>query len=112
MHKRAFMDDNEDEQYQKKLRRRVAEAVREAQIEEQKKGIARQFLDSNAYERLMNIRSSNKELYNQVLSMIVSIIQNNYRGNMALGKITDAQLKDILNKITYRKEPKIEFRHK
>ncbi len=103
------MDDADDEQqYQKKMRKRINDAIKAAQVEQQKKDIMRQFLDTKAYERMMNIRLSNPDLYNQLVSMVVSLVQS----NRVSGKITEPQLKSILAKITYKREPTIEFRHK
>jgi programmed cell death protein 5 len=102
------MEDNEEEQYQKKMRKRVASALKNAQIEEQKKQIMKQFLDDTAYERLMNIRVSNYELYNQLVNLVVSLAQS----NRVTGKITEAQLKSILTKMTSKREPTIEFKRK
>ncbi|MDE1870768.1 MAG: hypothetical protein KGI06_00825 [Candidatus Micrarchaeota archaeon] len=102
------MEEGDDEQYQKRLRKRLSDALKTAQIEEQKKGIMRQFLEPQAYERVMNIKASNYELYNQLVNMIVSLAQT----NRIKGKITDAQLKSILEKITYKDEPTIEFKRK
>ena len=101
------MEENEAD-YQKKLRKRVSDALRNAQMEERKKELMRQFLDSKAYERLMNIRISNPDLYNQLVNLVASLAQ----GNRVSGKITDDQLRSILSKITSRREPTIEFRHK
>ncbi|MFI5412433.1 MAG: DNA-binding protein [Candidatus Micrarchaeales archaeon] len=103
-----MMEENDDEQYQKRMRKRVTDALKAAQIEEQKKEILRQFLEPKAYERLMNIRLSNHELYNQLVSMVVSLVQS----NRVSGKITETQLKSILEKMTYKREPTIEFKHK
>lgn len=100
--------ENEDEKYEKKLRKRVQDAIKSAQLEQQKKEILKQFLDSKAYERIMNIRISNNELYNQLVSMVVSLAQS----NRLRGKLTEAQLKAIIEKMTFRPEPTIEFRHK
>jgi programmed cell death protein 5 len=100
--------EGEEEQYQKKMRKRVTEALKAAQMEAQKKEIMKQFLDDKAYERVMNIRASNYELYSQLVNLIVSLVQSN-RLN---GKVTEAQLKSILEKITYKREPTIEFKHK
>ena len=100
--------DEDEAQYQKKLRKRVSDAIRNAQIEQQKKELMHQFLDPKAYERLMNIRVSNYELYNQLVGIIASLVQN----NRISGKLTESQLKSIIEKVTYRPEPKIEFRHK
>lgn len=102
------MEESEDEQYQKKLRKRLSDALKNAQLEEQKKSIMRQFLDPQAYERVMNIKASNPDLYNQLVNMVVSLVQT----NRVRGKITDAQLKSILARITYKDEPTIEFKHK
>jgi DNA-binding TFAR19-related protein (PDSD5 family) len=102
------MEDDEEKQYQKAMRKRVTDAIKNAQIEEQKKEIMRQFLDDNAYERIMNIRLSNPDLYNQLVKLIVSLAQN----NRVTGKITEAQLRSILTKMSSRPEPKIEFKHK
>ncbi len=101
------MEENEAD-YQKKLRKRVSDALRNAQMEERKKELMRQFLDSKAYERLMNIRISNPDLYNQLVNLVASLAQ----GNRVSGKITDEQLRSILSKMTSRREPTIEFRHK
>jgi len=103
-----MMVDEEDQRYQKELRRRVSEAMRNAQIEQQKKELMKQFLDASAYERLMNIKVSNPELYEQLVNLIISLAQSN-RIN---GKMSEEQLRSILGRITYRKEPKIEFKHK
>jgi DNA-binding TFAR19-related protein (PDSD5 family) len=100
-------EDNEA-QYQKKLRKQVQDAIKNAQIEQQKKEILRQFLDAKAYERLMNIRISNYELYNQLVGMVASLAQ----GNRLTGKITEEQLLSIIKRITFKNEPTIEFKHK
>jgi len=97
-----------EEDYQKKMRRRISGAIKNAQMEQQKKEIMRQFLDPKAYERLMNIRVSNFELYNQLVSMVVSLAQS----NRISSKLTEVQLKSIIERMTYRKEPTIEFKHK
>jgi len=102
------MEDDEEKQYQKNMRKRVSEALKNAQMEEQKKEVMKQFLDAKAYERLMFIRSSNYELYNQLVNLVVSLAQS----NRVTGKISEAQLKSILEKMTFKREPTIEFKHK
>jgi programmed cell death protein 5 len=101
-------EEDEEQRYQKDMRKRVAEAMRRAQMEQQKKDVMRQFLEPDAYERLMNIRVSNPELYDQLVSMVVQLVQS----NRVTGKITEKQLRSILEKITYRKESNISFKHK
>ncbi len=100
--------EDEEQQYQKKMRKRVSEAIKNAQMEEQKKEVMKQFLEPKAYERMMNVRISNYALYNQLVSMVVSLAQ----GNRISSKITEAQLMSIIQRMTYRKEPTIEFKHK
>ena len=102
------MVDEEDQRYQKDLRRKVSEALRNAQIEQQKKELMKQFLEAGAYERIMNIKVSNPELYEQLVNLIISLAQS----NRLKGKMSDEQLRSILGRITYRKEPTIEFKHK
>ena len=96
--------DNEDE----KLRRLYSKRLRALQIEQQKKDLAKRFMDPDAYERLMNVRISNYELYEQLLGLVINMVQTNRLGS----KLTDEQLKSLLAKLTYRPEPKIEYRHK
>ena len=102
------MMEGEEEQYQKRMRKKVTEALRAAQMEAQKKEVMKQFLDDKAYERVMNIRASNYELYSQLVNLIVSLVQ----GNRLSGKVSEEQLKSIIEKITYKREPTIEFKHK
>jgi DNA-binding TFAR19-related protein (PDSD5 family) len=100
--------ESEDEKYEKKLRKRVNDAIRNAQLEQQKKEILKQFLEAKAYERIMNIRISNNELYNQLVNLVVSLAQS----NRLTGKISEEQLRSIIEKLTYKREPTIEFKHK
>jgi programmed cell death protein 5 len=102
------MADEEEQQYQKRMRKRVTEALRNAQMEQQKKEIMRRFLDSAAYERMMNVRVSNPELYDQLVSLIVSLVQS----NRITGKMTESQLRSLVERLTYKKEPTISFKHK
>lgn len=98
----------EEDQYQKRMRKKVVEALREAQMEQQKKEIMRRFLDGTAYDRMMNVRVSNPELYDQLVNLIVSLVQS----NRITGKLTENQLKALVERMTYKKEPTISFKHK
>jgi programmed cell death protein 5 len=102
------MAEGEDDQYQKRMRKRVTEALRQAQLEQQKKEIMRKFLDGPAYDRMMNVRVSNPELYDQLVSLVVQLVQS----NRVAGKISEGQLKSLIEKLTFRKEPTISFKHK
>jgi programmed cell death protein 5 len=100
--------ENEDEKYQKELRKRINESIKRAQIEEQTKALMRQLLAPEAYERLMIIKASNDELYAQLVNVIVQLAQ----ANRIPGRLSDAQFKSILERLTAKREPTIEFKHK
>ena len=99
-------DENENAEEQK-LRKAVMKRLKEAQIEQQKREIVRRYMSPEAYERLMNVRVSNYDLYSQMLDLIIAMAQNN-----RITVLTDEQLKSLLAKFTARPEPTIEYRHK
>jgi len=90
------------------VRKSLEKAYRQLQQEQQIKELMHQLLDSNAYERLMNIRISNKQLYMQLANIILSLAQS----QQIEGKVTDKQLVALLNKLTAKKESRIEFKRK
>jgi DNA-binding TFAR19-related protein (PDSD5 family) len=98
----------EEADEQAELKKAVYKRLKDMQIEQQKKAVAQRFMTPDAYERLMNVRVSNFELYSQLLDFIFGTAKQ----NGAAAKITEAQLKDILARLTYRPETKIEFKHK
>jgi DNA-binding TFAR19-related protein (PDSD5 family) len=93
---------------QAELRKQVYRRLREMQVEQQKKAVAQRMMTPGAYERLMNVRVSNFQLYTQLLDFIFASAQQ----NRAAGRITEGQLREILARLTYRPETRIEFRHK
>ncbi len=78
------------------------------QAEQQKRMAAKKYLTTGAYERLMNVRVANFELYSQLVDLIIAMAQS----QRVTGQITEDQLKQILVRLTYRKESTIEFKHK
>jgi programmed cell death protein 5 len=78
------------------------------QQEQQRREIARRLMTSEAYERLMNVRLSNRELYTQLLNLIIQMAQ----GNRIAGKLTEEQLRSLLSRLTYKPEPTVQFKHK
>ncbi len=78
------------------------------QIEQQKREFAKKYLENDAFERLMNVRISNRELYTQLIDIIISLAQS----RRIQGKMNDAQLRDLLTRLTYKPEPSITFQHK
>ena len=93
---------------EEKMRKEFSRRMKAMQLEQQKKELARKFTTDQAYERLMNVRISNRELYDQLINFIINMAQS----NRVINKLTDEQLKAILTKLTYRPESKIEFKHK
>ena len=99
----------EGEEYdQKELKNRYASAIRKMQEEQQRKEVLKQVLDADAYTRMMNIKASNEQLYVQLTNLVISVIQQ----NRVSGKISEAQLVALLQKLTYRPETKIDFKRK
>ena len=88
-------------------RKAVSRMYKQMQQDQQIRSMLRQLLDNGAYERMMNIRASNPDLYQQLAQLIVSLAQSNQ-----LAHVTEKQLVDLIDRLTRRPEPKIEFRHK
>ncbi len=103
------MSEGDDAVAEKKLRDRYAKMQQEAALEEQKKVILRNFLAPDAYERVMNVKIANRQLYDQLVNSIAYLVQS---GRMAGSKVTDEQIVRLLEKMTARRETSIEFRHK
>ncbi len=90
------------------LKKAWAKAYKAAQEEQQRKAMLRRYLDDASYERMMNIKASNGELYLQLTELIIQIVQS----NRITGKIPEAQFLQLLRKLTYRPEPTLTFKHK
>lgn len=90
------------------LKKAWAKAMKAAEEEQQRKAVLRKYLDDASYERMMNIKASNGEMYLQLAELIIQIVQS----NRITGKIPEAQFLQLLRKLTYRPEPKITFKHK
>ncbi|MEM4633618.1 MAG: DNA-binding protein [Candidatus Anstonellaceae archaeon] len=93
-----------EEDYQKIYKQKI----KQLQIEQQKKEILKKLLSAEAYERMMNVRLSNPELYEKVVASLAYLSQS---GN-PMGKISDEQLYQLLSKMSQRRETSIEFRKK
>jgi programmed cell death protein 5 len=103
-----YSGQNEEMNSQQRLRREVGKALRNAQVEQQKKAMVRQLMDDNAFERLMNIRASNHELYSRLAEMVISLAQ----AGRLQGKMTEHQFVSILSKLNEKQESKIDFKRK
>ncbi len=86
----------------------LQQRMRALQAEQQKRMAIKKYLTVGAYERLMNVRVANFELYSQLVNMLLATAQN----QGISGQINEEQLKQILGRLTYKKESTIEFKHK
>ncbi len=102
------MAEEDESRNDERMRKAVAKRMREQQLEQQKRDIAKRYLTPDAYDRLMNVRMANSEIYDQLINLIISMVQSNRN----VGRITDAQLKSVLEKVTTRPNTTIEFKHK
>lgn len=100
--------DASDNEAQAKMKKEMMRRLKEMQIEQEKKSTVKRFMTPEAYERLMNVRVANYELFAQLLDLLIAMA----RGNRIQGNITEAQLRDLLARLTFKPESKIEFKHK
>jgi DNA-binding TFAR19-related protein (PDSD5 family) len=56
----------------------------------------------------MNVRIANPELYEKVVNSLAYVAQSGKQ----MAKVTDEQLRELLSKMTEKRETSIEFRHK
>ena len=102
------MADEEEESQQDKLKNAYRQRLQQMQLDAQKKELLKKMMVPSAYERMMNVRLSNPELYEKVVSSLAYVAQSGRK--MAI--ISDEQLYDLLVKMTHKEETKIEFRKK
>lgn len=77
----------------------LEEAKKRRQLELQIKQALLQILDGSAYERLMNIKISNEEIYEKIVNLLVYLYQNGQLKN----KISETELKKLTAKILEKK---------
>jgi programmed cell death protein 5 len=99
----------EDEEAATDSRQKLYEKkMQQLQMEMQKKELLRRMLSDGAYERMMNVRIANPELYEKVVNSLAYVAQSGKQ----MAKVTDEQLRELLSKMTEKRETSIEFRHK
>jgi len=76
-------------------RKRFAELQMAQDMEMQKKLLLKNLVEAKAYERLMNVRLGSPELYDQLVNLMVYL----YRAGKVRGKITEAQVVQLLGKL-------------
>lgn len=102
------MAEQNDDEYERRTRKRYESAMRKMQEDMQKRELARRLLDDRAYERLMNIKAKDGDLYDQVLGMLVSLVQS----QRLTGRISEKEFIALMQRATERHEPTISFKHK
>ena len=94
----------EEEGVEELVQKRLA-AMQQAQaLEAQKKYLLKHMVDQKAYERLMNVRLANPQLYDQVIGVLISL----YKAGRIQGKVSEAQIIQLLAKMSEgKREPTI-----
>jgi DNA-binding TFAR19-related protein (PDSD5 family) len=87
-----------------------AQLEKRLEQEQMVKGALQQFLEPQAYERLMIVASQNGELYSKAAQWIITMA----RQGALRSKVNDEDMKRILLKVSApaRRETRIEFRRK
>jgi len=91
-----------------KMRKRMADLQRAQQAEAQLRGLLREVLEPSAYERFMNVRLSNPELYMKVSQMLVQL----HMQKQLSGQVGEKELRALLAKLTERREPEFKISRK
>lgn len=98
----------EQQQDEKARMKAMQKRMQEIQVARQKRALLQKLMTAEAYERFMNVRVANPELYEKLTDWMLAMAQS----NRIQGQITEEQLKDILARLTQKPDTKIEFKHK
>ncbi|MEM2962908.1 MAG: DNA-binding protein [Candidatus Anstonellales archaeon] len=90
---------------ERKIRKRLEEMQKRQEAEAQLRAVLRMILTDEAYERIMNVRISNPELFARFSAALAQAASS----GRIRQKISDAQLKDMLSQFTEKRETRIEF---
>jgi DNA-binding TFAR19-related protein (PDSD5 family) len=103
------MAENEEDNGGREISKRRMEELQRMQQDNQIKNLLNQILDPPAFERLLNVRLSNPELYYKVAQLLIMLQQE---GKLKK-KVDEPTLKALLSKIIgQRRESKISFDRK
>ncbi len=83
------------EELEELKRKRLAEMQQAQAMEVQKKYLLKNLVEPAAYERLMNVRLANPELYDQLVAVLAQL----YKAGRVNGKITEAQVLQLLARL-------------
>lgn len=87
----------EDERLQELRKKQLEQIQREAQLRE----MLRKILDAKAFERLMNVRIANRELYLQLAQLLVYA----YQQGQLPAKVSEQELLSLLNRMKSGEKP-------
>ncbi len=93
---------------EKKLRERLSQLQKQEEYEAQVRMVLRKFLTDDAYERMMNVRISNKQLYFGAAGAIAQAAS----AGQVQGKISGERLKSLLAGMMERHETTLEIKKK
>lgn len=105
------MEEDEEElsgARKQKLQERIAALQQAQQLELRKRAIMQKLLEPSAYERLMNVKIANPELYDKVVGTLAYLAE---RRQLA-GKVNEETLVKMLSQMTETRETSIEFKRK
>jgi len=91
---------------QEETNRRLEEAQKARIVDAQIKGVLVRILEQPAYDRLMNVRMSNQELYAKAVNALVYMYKKTGR------KVTEKELLTLLSASVEKKTGSIEIRRK
>ncbi|MGC9132325.1 MAG: DNA-binding protein [Candidatus Micrarchaeia archaeon] len=94
------MEEGGEEEYNKLIQKKLKELRKKQELEKQKKEIARVYLDAKAYERLMNVRLVNPELYDAVIALLIQLVNS----QRLKSKLSEEQLIQILSQLSQKRE--------
>ncbi|MEM2174411.1 MAG: DNA-binding protein [Candidatus Micrarchaeia archaeon] len=94
------------EETKKAYEKKIKEILRQKKEEEKLKKIMAKILDAGAYERLMNVKISNYDLYITAANYLINFYQRTGR------KITEKELINLLSSLAERREGEIKFYRK
>ena len=95
-------DETKEKRMQELMEKKEAEAVKEQEAETQIAAVTRKILTEEARTRLNNVKLVNRELYMQAVQLLIYMQQNN-----PSGKISEQRLKELLKKLSAKRETKI-----
>ena len=99
----------EGEEINEMRKKRYEQLARAQEMEAQKRTLVRNLVDSAGYERLMNVRLANPELYDQLVGTIAYL----YKNGQVKGKLSEAQVIQLLSRLRGSvREPTITVRRK